>query len=110
MPWSSRGGERKLNKSSIFVYIYLTESYFSCWPERDSVWLEQESGGIRKNPEESGVNTGIPFPQEFLQKNPVTGEKNRNSCDPLQNHVPVKKTPENSGKKETLRNPVFSCF
>jgi hypothetical protein len=45
--------------------------------------------GIRRNPEESGVNTGIPVPQEFLQKNPVTAVKNRNSCDHLQNHVPV---------------------
>jgi hypothetical protein len=26
MPWSSRGGEGKLNKSSILVNIYLTES------------------------------------------------------------------------------------
>jgi hypothetical protein len=26
----------------------------------------QESGGIWRNPEESGGNTGIPVPQEFL--------------------------------------------
>jgi hypothetical protein len=41
---------------------------FVSWPEPDSVWQEQESGGIWQNPEESGVNTGIPVPQEFLQK------------------------------------------
>jgi hypothetical protein len=55
----------------------------------------EESGGIRRNPEESGVYTGIPVPQEFMQKNPVTAAKIRNSCNPLQNHVPVKKS---SGK------------
>jgi hypothetical protein len=54
-------------------------------------WQEQESGGILRIPEKSRVNTGITVPQEFLQKNPVEAAKNRNSCDPLQNHVPVKK-------------------
>jgi hypothetical protein len=38
----------------------------------------QESGGIRRNPEESGGNTGIPDPQEFLQKNPVKVAENKN--------------------------------
>jgi hypothetical protein len=33
------------------------------------IWREQESSGIHRIPEESGVNTGIPVPQEFLQKN-----------------------------------------
>jgi hypothetical protein len=61
--------------------------------------------GIRRNPEESGVNTGIPVPQEFLQKIPVTATKIRNSCDPLQNHVPVKNSSGNPGKK---RNPQES--
>jgi hypothetical protein len=42
---------------------------FVSWPEPDSVWREQESGGTRRNLEESRVNTGIPVPQEFLQKN-----------------------------------------
>ncbi len=28
----------------------------------------QESGGIRRNLEESGGNSGIPVPQEFMQK------------------------------------------
>jgi hypothetical protein len=37
--------------------------------------------GILQNPEDSGVNTGIPVPQEFLQKFPVTAVKNRNSCN-----------------------------
>jgi hypothetical protein len=58
------------------------------------------------------ICTGIPVPQEqeFLQKIPVTAAKNRNSCDPLQNHVPVKKSSRKHGKKEILRNPVFFCF
>ncbi len=43
----------------------------------------EESKGIRRNPEESIVNAGIPVPQEFLQKIPVKAAKNRNSCDPL---------------------------
>jgi hypothetical protein len=80
---------------------------FVGWPEPDSIWREQESGGIRRNPEESGVNTGIPVPQEFLQKIPVTAAKIRNSCNPLQNHVPVKNS---SGKHRKKRNPQASCF
>jgi hypothetical protein len=58
------------------------------------------------------ICTGIPVPQEqeSLQNNPVTAAKNRNSSDPLQNHVPVKTPPENTGKKEILRNPVCFCF
>jgi hypothetical protein len=84
---------------------------FSCWLEPDSVWQDQESGGIRRNPEESGVNTGIPVPQGFLQKIPVTAAKNRNSCDQLQNHVPVKKSSRKTqGKKEILRNPGRNGF
>jgi hypothetical protein len=51
--------------------------------------------GIRRNPEESGVNTGA---------------KNRNSCDHLQNHVPVKIPPEITEKKEILRNPGRNGF
>jgi hypothetical protein len=42
----------------------------------------QESGGIRRFPEESNGNTGIPVPQEFLQKNPVKVAENRNFQDP----------------------------
>jgi hypothetical protein len=37
--------------------------------------------GIRRNPEESGLNTGIPVPQEFLRKIHVMSSKNRNSWD-----------------------------
>jgi len=66
-----------------------------------SFWREQESSGILRIPEESGVNTGIPVPQEFLRKIPLKSEKNRNYCDPLQNHVPVKIPQENAGKKKS---------
>jgi hypothetical protein len=59
----------------------------------------EESGGIRRNPEESIVNAGIPVPQEFLQKIPVKAAKNRNFCDPLQNHVPVKNSSGKHRKK-----------
>jgi hypothetical protein len=64
--------------------------------------------GIRQNPEESGeirskyrnsCPTGIPA------KNPVTAAKNRNSCDHLQNHIPVKNS---SGKHREKRNPQES--
>jgi hypothetical protein len=80
---------------------------FVGWPEPDSVLQEQKSGGIRNNPEESGVNTGIPVLQKFLQKVPVTVAKIRNSCNPLQTHIPVKNPLENTGEK---RNPQESCF
>ncbi len=74
------------------------------------IWREQESSGILRIPEESGVNTGIPVPQEFLQKNPVKVEQNRNSCNPLQNHVPVKNSSGKRRKKKILRNPVRNAF
>jgi hypothetical protein len=64
------------------------------------IWREQESRGILRIPEESGVNTGIPVPQKFLQKNPVK-TKNRNSSDPLQNQVPVKNS---SGKRRKKKS------
>jgi hypothetical protein len=71
----------------------------------------EESGGIRRNLEESRVNTGILVPQEFLQKIPVTVAKIRNSCDPLQNQVPVKNSSEkHRKKKEILRNPGRNGF
>jgi hypothetical protein len=79
---------------------------FVSWPEHDSIWREQESG-VRRNLEESGVNTGIPVPQEFMQKIPVKASKNRNSSNPLQNLVPVKNS---SGKHRKKRNPQESCF
>jgi len=70
----------------------------------------QESSGILRNPQESGVNTGIPVPQEILQKIPVQSENNRNYCDPLQNHVPVKKSSGKRRKKKILTNPVRNAF
>jgi len=76
-----------------------------------SFWREQESSGILRNPEDFGVNTGIPVQQEFLRKIRVKTEKNRNSCDPLQNHVPVKNSSGKCRKKtEILRNPVRNGF
>jgi hypothetical protein len=66
--------------------------------------------GIRRNPEESIVNTGIPVSQDFLQKIPVKAAKNRNSCDPLQNHVPVKNSSGNSGKKRNPQESIFLLF
>jgi hypothetical protein len=78
----------------------LQKAYFSHWPEPDSVWREQESSGIRRNAEESKVNTGIPVPEEFLRKIPVTAAKNRNSYDHLQNHVPVKSSSRKQREKK----------
>jgi len=46
------------------------------------IWREQESSGILRIPEESGVNTGIPVPQEFLQKDPVKSEKKQELLRP----------------------------
>jgi hypothetical protein len=70
--------------------------------------------GIRRNPEESGgirskyrnsCPTGIPA------KKSCDSSKNRNSCDHLQNHVPVKKfLRKTQGKKEILRNPGRNIF
>jgi len=39
------------------------------------IWREQESSGMLRIPEESGVNTGIHVTQEFLRKNPVKSKK-----------------------------------
>jgi hypothetical protein len=79
-----------------------------------SFWREQESSGILRIPEESGVNTGIPVTQEFLRKIPAKNScksgKNRNSCDPLQNHVPVKNSSGKRRKKKSsgiLSGTVF---
>jgi hypothetical protein len=75
-----------------------------------SFWWEQESSEILWIHEESGVNTGIPVPQEFLQKNPVKAKKNRNSCDPIQNHVPMKNSSGKYRKKKSsgiLSGTVF---
>jgi hypothetical protein len=35
------------------------------------IWRGQESSGILRNPQKSGVNTGIPVNQEFLRKIPL---------------------------------------
>ena len=69
-----------------------------------------DSGGILQILEESGVNTGIFVPQKFLQKNTVKATENRNSYNPLQNHVPVKNSSRNHKKKEILRNLVRNGF
>jgi hypothetical protein len=55
---------------------------FCGWPELDSFGGNRSPAGIRRNPEESGGNTGIPVLQEFLQKNPVKVAENRNFQDP----------------------------
>jgi hypothetical protein len=52
---------------------------FVAWPEPDSFGGNRNPAGIWRNLEESGGNTGIPVPQEFLQKNPVKVAENRNS-------------------------------
>jgi hypothetical protein len=46
---------------------------FVGWPEPDSFGRNRNPAGIRRNLEDSGGNTRIPVPQEFLQKNPVKG-------------------------------------
>jgi hypothetical protein len=65
--------------------------------------------GIRRNPEESIVNTGIPVPQEFLRKIPVKAAKNRLKPPPkpCSGEKILQKTQE---KKEILGNPIFYCF
>jgi hypothetical protein len=37
-------------------------------------------------------------------------KKSRNSCDPLQNHVPAKNSSRKHRKKKILRNPVRNAF
>jgi hypothetical protein len=70
----------------------------------------QESRGIRRNPKYFGGNTGIPVPQEFLQKNPVKVAENRNFKTPPKPYfceqIPLKK----KQKAKILRNTVFFCF
>ncbi len=60
----------------------LVRGEFVGWPEPDSFCGNRNPAGIRRNPEESGGNTGILVPQEFLQKNPVKVAENRNFQDP----------------------------
>jgi hypothetical protein len=66
--------------------------------------------GIRRNPEESRVNTGIPVLQEFLRKITVTAAKNRNSCNHLQNHVPVKNSSRKHRKKKKSSGILAGTF
>jgi hypothetical protein len=74
------------------------------------IWREQESSGILRNPQESsGIlrnpqeSSGIrskyrnSCPPGIPAKNSCKIGKNRNYCDPLQNHVPVKNSSGNSG-------------
>jgi hypothetical protein len=101
-PWQVLFGRETL-KRSILVHILLNkETSFVA----GSFWREQESSRILRNPEESGVNTGIPVPQEFLRKIHLKSGKNRNSCDPSKNTFLRKIPQENTEKK---KNPQESC-
>jgi hypothetical protein len=69
--------------------------------------------GIRRNPEKSGgilskyrnsCPTGIPA------KNSGESGKSGNSCDHLQNHVPVKSSSGKHREKNILRNPGRNGF
>ena len=85
---------------------------FVSWPEPGGFWREQESGGIRRNPEESGgirrkcMNS---FPTGIPAKNSCDGVQKPEFLQPLQNHVHVK----NSSGKHQKKNPQESwqeCF
>jgi hypothetical protein len=69
-------GERL--KRSILVHIVLNKEPYLVAGQSQQLLA---GTGIRRNLEDSGVNTGIPVPQEFLRKIPVKSEKKRNSCD-----------------------------
>ena len=60
-----------------------------------------ESGGIRRNPKESRVNTGIPVLQEFLQKNPVKNKKQEFQRPPPKPCSCEKILQKMQGKKES---------
>jgi hypothetical protein len=70
--------------------------------------------GILRNPPESGEFRGKyrnSCPTGIPPKNSCKNGKNRNSCDPLQTHVTVKKFLwKTQEKKEILRNPVRNGF
>jgi hypothetical protein len=51
------------------------------WWEQESCRNPKEFGGIQRNLEESGGNTGIPVLQEFLQKKSLKVAENRNFQD-----------------------------
>jgi hypothetical protein len=74
-----------------------------------SFWREQESSGILRNPQESGVNTGIPVPQEFLRKIPVKSEKTgipATSPKPRSSEKFLRKTQEKKNPQESCQE----CF
>jgi hypothetical protein len=56
------------------------------------------------------MNTGIPVPQEFLWKIPVKAAKTGIPETPSKTTFLWKNPPENTGKKEILRNSFFYCF
>jgi len=67
-------------KRSILVHILLNKEHSLVAGQSQQLLA---GTGILRNPEDFGVNTGIPVPQEFLRKIPVKKKKNRNSCHPL---------------------------
>jgi hypothetical protein len=104
-PWSSLF-RREVNRS-ILVHILLNKVPSSVAGQSQQLLVGTV---ILRNPPESGgflgkyrnsCPTGIPA------KTPVKTKKNRNSCDPIQNHVPAKKS---SGKRRKKRNPVRNGF
>jgi hypothetical protein len=76
-----------------------------------SFWREQESSGILRNPQESGVNTGIPVPQEFLRKIPVKSEKKTGipatSPKPRSSEKFLRKTQEKKNPQESCQECFF---
>jgi hypothetical protein len=84
---ASRGGEGKLNKSSILVAIYLTESLLKLLARARQHLV---GTGIRRNPEESG---GI-------------RSKYRNSCP---RGIPAKNSCDSGKKQEFLQPPPKPC-
>jgi hypothetical protein len=70
--------------------------------------------GIRRNPEDFGGIWGKyrnPCPTGFPAKNPVTVAKIRNSCNPLQNHFPVKNFSRKHRKnKKSSGILILFCF
>ena len=90
---------REVNRS-ILVHILLNKVPSSVAGQ--SQQLLAGTGILRNPPEYGGFRgkyrnscpTGIPA------KNSCKNEKNRNSCDPLQNHVPVKNSSKKRRKKK----------
>ncbi len=70
----------------------------------------QESREIRRELEESTGNTGIPVPQEFMQKNPIKVAKNRNFQDPSKTTFLLNKFLQENRKKESSGVLFFSVF